>query len=244
MTKWNRIAIEHWIDVYITEMDALYAEKGMEKREHTPYGRAIVLGLAVNNNIIPRDRAIASGLQVYFPWCIHPGLHPEEDYIDSDIWFYDIATRIECIESGRRSLLDGDIKPSKLPYPFPFKVTIDRLARVIQRCDLEEVAFPATGIYIYHHPYEGYKVGQAENVPRRMDKHWTSAPSSTLLHVIETSNLDWCERFIHKRYDRQRRHDNREYFDLNSKHLAWIFSIDELEQPKSIGDQMSLLELL
>lgn len=107
-----------------------------------------------------------------------------------------------------------------------------------------EPVFPNYGIYVYYHPYEGYKIGQAENVMRRMSKHECSAPSSELLHVIETSDLDWCEGFLHGKFQRQRKFANHEYFDLSRYDLHWLFSIKVLERPKSIANQMSLLDLL
>jgi hypothetical protein len=108
----------------------------------------------------------------------------------------------------------------------------------------EGFIFPVTGIYIYHHPYEGYKIGKAEIVPRRIAKHTCAAPSLTLLHVIETSDLDWCERFLHERYRHCRKYPNHEYFDLAIEDLHWLFSIKVLEPPRSEATQHSLLDLL
>lgn len=107
-----------------------------------------------------------------------------------------------------------------------------------------EDAFPAYGIYIYHHPHEGYKIGKAENVTRRMAKHLCSAPSSVLLHVIETSDLDWCERFLHDRFRHRRIYSNHEYFNLTLEDILWLFSIRVLEPPRSEATQHSLLDLL
>lgn len=109
-----------------------------------------------------------------------------------------------------------------------------------------EPTFPSSGIYIYHHPYEGYKIGKAENVFRRMVKHLCSAPASELLYVIESSDINWAERFIQSRYDHRRRHANHEYFDLTLDDLAWLFSIKVLEPPRmgDLGAQLSLLDLL
>jgi len=107
-----------------------------------------------------------------------------------------------------------------------------------------EPIFPNYGVYIYYHPYEGYKIGQAENIVRRMAKHACSAPSSELLHVIETPDMDWCEGFLHNKFQRQRKFANHEYFDLSYRDLHWLFSIAFLERPKSIANQLSLLDLL
>ncbi len=103
---------------------------------------------------------------------------------------------------------------------------------------------PSCGVYVYYHPTEEYKIGQAENIPRRMLKHECSAPSLELLHVIETSDLDWTERFIHKRYAHRRRASNHEYFDLTYGDLAWLFSVKVLNPPTTLDAQMSLLDLL
>jgi len=113
-----------------------------------------------------------------------------------------------------------------------------------EKMDREDFIFPSTGIYIYFHPHEGYKIGQAENVLRRMEKHLCSAPSSELLHVIETSDLNWCERFLHNKFRHRRIHDNHEYFWLTIDDLDWLFSIKVLEPPRNIDAQMSLLDLL
>lgn len=107
-----------------------------------------------------------------------------------------------------------------------------------------EEVFPTHGVYIYYHSIEGYKIGQAENVPRRLLKHECSAPSLELLHVIETSDLDWAEKFIHNKYARRRRASNHEYFDLTFGDLAWLFSVRVLEPPRTHDAQMSLLDLL
>jgi len=103
---------------------------------------------------------------------------------------------------------------------------------------------PASGVYIYYHPTEGYKIGQAENVPRRLMKHECSAPSLELLHVIETSDLDWAERFVHKKFAHRKRMSNHEYFDLTLSDMVWLFSTRVLNPPRSIGDQLSLLDLI
>lgn len=113
-----------------------------------------------------------------------------------------------------------------------------------QRREMDNYVFPVMGIYIYHHPYEGYKIGQAENISRRMGKHLCSAPSSELLHVIETSDLDWCERFLHNKFRQQRIRANHEYFDLSRDDLDWLFSIKVLEPPRTLDAQLSLLDLL
>lgn len=104
--------------------------------------------------------------------------------------------------------------------------------------------FPSSGIYIYYHPHEKYKIGKAENVIRRMAKHECSAPSAELLHVIETSDLDWCERFLHERFRHRRIHPNHEYFDLDGNDIRWLFSIKVLDPPRSEAAQLNLLDLL
>ncbi len=106
--------------------------------------------------------------------------------------------------------------------------------------------FPAYGIYIYYHSIEGYKIGKAENVMRRLLKHECSAPSLELLHVIESSDLGWAERFIHTRFAGRRRVSNHEYFDLTYSDLVWLFGTKVLDPPR-MGDtdaQRSFLDLL
>lgn len=107
-----------------------------------------------------------------------------------------------------------------------------------------EHVFPSMGIYIYYHPYEKYKIGQAEIVARRISKHECAAPSLVLLHVIETSDLNWCERFLHNKFRHCRIHANHEYFNLDEDDLDWLFSIKVLEPPRTLDAQLSLLDLL
>lgn len=105
--------------------------------------------------------------------------------------------------------------------------------------------FPTSGIYIYYHPYEKYKIGKGEKiVQRRIPTHQTSAPSLELLHVIETSDLDWCEKFLHERFRHRRIWSNHEYFDLAPEDLLWLFAIKVLEPPRNEVTQHSLLDLL
>jgi len=139
----------------------------------------------------------------------------------------------QCVSSKKAAVFDGLATAAKQAF-----LEFDGID------DETETVFPSGGIYIYFHSTEGYKIGQAENVPRRMLKHQCSAPSLDLLHVIETSDLDWTERFIHKRYAHRRRHTNHEYFDLTYSDLSWLFSVKVLEPPRSHDAQMSLLDLL
>ena len=109
----------------------------------------------------------------------------------------------------------------------------------------QEDVLPSYGVYIYYHDTEGYKIGQAENIPRRMLKHECSAPSLEVLHVIETSNLIWAEKFVHRKFALRRRVSNHEYFDLTYSDLAWIFSTKILNPPPKIAaDQLNMLDLL
>lgn len=104
--------------------------------------------------------------------------------------------------------------------------------------------FPNTGVYVLYHKEEGYKIGLAEDVRERVRTLRCAAPSLELLHVVETSDLDWCEHFLHSRYAHRRRRKNREYFNLAKDDLEWLFSIYVLEPPRSIAQQLSLLDLL
>lgn len=103
---------------------------------------------------------------------------------------------------------------------------------------------PNAGIYVLYHKFEGYKIGQAEDVRRRVETLKCSAPSLQLLHVVETSDMDWCERFLHGRFRHRRKARNREYFRLTTDDLEWLFEINVLEPPKSEFEQLTLLELL
>ena len=191
--------------------------------ELVPYA----LGLWMRKGYIPVEKAVESGIEMVMP----------EELRN---WYWDLKYSIDTYNAVKIRI------PDAIP-PIPYPVIMNDRRYSIQRCDApEDVIFPTTGIYIYYHPYEGYKIGQAENIPRRMEKHYCSAPSAKLLHVIETSDLDWCERFIHneRHIKPTRRRSNHEYFDLDGSHLLWLFSIDELNRPKSIGDQLSLLDLL
>jgi len=105
--------------------------------------------------------------------------------------------------------------------------------------------FPISGVYIYFHPYERYKIGKGEKITqRRIPTHQTTGPSLELLHVIETSDIDWCEHFLHNRFRHRRIWPNREYFDLTKVDLEWLFRIKVLEPPRSEIAQLRLLELL
>lgn len=222
MSSWNNIATKHWLDRF---------------RGKPEYQYNICLMVAISRGYVSFNHALASG----FPIAIDHWSRDDDTYA----WCRDVEQKWQ----------DHKRHPEWYPYPFPFPVLVGEDAynseypeftRVswIQKKDTEEVAFPSTGIYIYYHPYEGYKIGLAENVPRRIDQHRCAAPSLEVLHVIETANLDWCERFIHGKFARWRKQRNHEYFDLHWIHLSWLFGIDVLNPPKSMGDQLSLLELL
>lgn len=105
-----------------------------------------------------------------------------------------------------------------------------------------EQPFPIDGVYIYFHPYERYKIGKAVNVLNRMEDHRTSARSLELLHVIKTSDRNWCEGFLQSKYKRKR--IGGEYFDLGMEDLMWLFAVDVLEPPRGIAAQLRLLDLL
>lgn len=108
----------------------------------------------------------------------------------------------------------------------------------------ETYVFPNSGIYILYHEHEGYKIGQAEDIRKRVDTLRCAAPSLQLLHVIETLDMDWCERFLHDRFRHRRKRRSREYFQLTDQDLMWLFEVFVLEPPRSIADQLSLMELL
>lgn len=101
---------------------------------------------------------------------------------------------------------------------------------------------PMTGIYIYFHAAEKYKIGKAENISRRIAQHMTTAPSLRLIHVIETTNLDWCEGFLHRKFAHKRLKG--EYFDLGIDDLMWLCSLKVMPKPSSISAQLSLLDFL
>lgn len=186
------------------------------------------------------------------------------DILERDVWFCQIFFRLEresfqhpmidVLRSMREQML-SDTRRACLADPKNYMSHFNtewlfssqgwRVAELLADwVRNNEPIFANFGIYIYYHPYEGYKIGKAENVIRRMVKHECSAPSLELLHVIETSDLDWCERFLHQRYARQRIYSNHEYFNLHYFDLHWLLSVKVLDPPRTEAQQHSLLDLL
>lgn len=78
-----------------------------------------------------------------------------------------------------------------------------------------EMILPHSGIYISN----------------RFRKHLCTAPAAKMLHVIETNDIDWCEKLIHRRFNYCRRVSNHEHFDLDRYDLALLFSCDRVDNP-------------
>ena len=112
-----------------------------------------------------------------------------------------------------------------------------------ERINQNQFVFPNTGIYIMFNG-EHYKIGKSEDVRQRFQTFSCAELLIELLHVIETSDLTWCERFLHQRYRAKRIRMDREWFTLDQIDLEWLFNQKVIEPPKTIQSQMALLDLL
>lgn len=143
------------------------------------------------------------------------------------------------ILSGMTTAVNNIIEACNSPFGLNFLLTEEQVKLK------EEYVPPSCGVYIYYHPYEQYKIGKGEKIlTRRLPTHRCSAPSLELLHVIETADQDWLEVFLHKKFQHRRIRPNHEYFALTEGDLDWLFRIRVLDPPRSIAEQMTLLELL
>ena len=70
-----------------------------------------------------------------------------------------------------------------------------------------------------------HKIGLTRRNPRTRLKELTTPEGVSLVHVIETTDPEGCEKFLHEEFKHQRA--EREWFKLDKEDVEWIKQIKQ-----------------